>query len=139
MDAEELVAVFAQKPAMHRFPASMAKRVHDALRSDLVDDYGGDAEKLWTDVDDGRRAATRGCTRCPASARRSRRSSWRSWPSASACSPTGWEQAAGPFADPTPRSVADIDSPDSLREGPRVEEGDEGEGQDQAGLTLWSH
>ncbi len=28
--------------------------------------------------------------------------------------PTGWEAVAGPFADPTPRSVADIDSPASL-------------------------
>jgi uncharacterized HhH-GPD family protein len=28
--------------------------------------------------------------------------------------PAGWEAAAGPFADPTPRSVADIDSPDAF-------------------------
>ena len=28
--------------------------------------------------------------------------------------PEGWEAVAGPFADPTPRSVADIDSPASL-------------------------
>ena len=28
--------------------------------------------------------------------------------------PDGWEAAAGPFADPAPRSVADIDSPESL-------------------------
>jgi uncharacterized HhH-GPD family protein len=28
--------------------------------------------------------------------------------------PPGWEQAAGPFADDTPRSVADIDSPETL-------------------------
>ena len=28
--------------------------------------------------------------------------------------PDGWEEAAGPFADDTPRSVADIDSPESL-------------------------
>jgi uncharacterized HhH-GPD family protein len=28
--------------------------------------------------------------------------------------PTGWEEAAGPFADKTPRSVADINSPDAF-------------------------
>jgi hypothetical protein len=28
--------------------------------------------------------------------------------------PAGWEQAAGPFADDTPRSVADVDSPESF-------------------------
>ena len=28
--------------------------------------------------------------------------------------PKGWEEAAGPFADPEPRSVADIDGPEAL-------------------------
>jgi uncharacterized HhH-GPD family protein len=30
--------------------------------------------------------------------------------------PTGWEQAAAPFSDDTPRSVADIDSPEALEQ-----------------------
>lgn len=30
--------------------------------------------------------------------------------------PPGWEEAAGPFADPTPRSVADVDSRQSFQE-----------------------
>ena len=37
-------------------------------------------------------------------------------PSASACGPTGWEEAARPFSDDTRRSVADVDSAESLLE-----------------------
>lgn len=46
MDPEKLVEVFCEKPALHRYPASMAKRVH-AVCQYLVEHHGGDAEKLW--------------------------------------------------------------------------------------------
>src|SRR5690606_23963773 len=46
-DPEELAEAFAQTPAVHRFPASMAKRVQ-ALCAALVADYGGRAEAVWT-------------------------------------------------------------------------------------------
>jgi uncharacterized HhH-GPD family protein len=53
MDPEQLTAVFAQKPSLHRYPASMAKRVQ-ALAVDLVEHYGGDATNIWRDARDGR-------------------------------------------------------------------------------------
>ncbi len=56
-DPTVLEEAFKQKPAIHRFPGSMATRVHD-LASAIVDDYGGDAERVWseaTDADDLRR------------------------------------------------------------------------------------
>lgn len=46
-DPETFAALFAQTPAVHRFPASMAKRVQDLAR-EIVDRYGGEAAALWT-------------------------------------------------------------------------------------------
>jgi uncharacterized HhH-GPD family protein len=49
--AADLDAVFRQKPAIHRFPGSMAKRVHE-LSVEVRDRYGGDAARVWTDAAD---------------------------------------------------------------------------------------
>src|SRR5438034_10398146 len=46
MSPEDLEAVFKEKPALHRYPGSMAKRTH-ALCVQVMDEYGGDAEKIW--------------------------------------------------------------------------------------------
>ena len=46
MDPEALAAVFAQRPALHRYPGSMAKRVQELARQ-LVKDYDGRAEGVW--------------------------------------------------------------------------------------------
>lgn len=52
LDAKKLAAadlepVFREKPALHRFPGSMAKRVHE-LAVLIRDEYGGDAARVWT-------------------------------------------------------------------------------------------
>jgi uncharacterized HhH-GPD family protein len=47
----DLEAVFREKPAIHRFPGSMAKRVHD-LAVHVRDRYDGDAARVWTDAAD---------------------------------------------------------------------------------------
>ena len=47
----DLEPVFRQKPAMHRYPGSMAQRVHD-LAVHVRDEYGGDAARVWTDAAD---------------------------------------------------------------------------------------
>jgi uncharacterized HhH-GPD family protein len=49
--AADLDSVFRQKPAVHRFPGSMATRVH-ALAQHVLDVYGGDAARVWTDAAD---------------------------------------------------------------------------------------
>jgi uncharacterized HhH-GPD family protein len=43
----ELESVFRTPPAIHRFPASMARRVH-ALAVHVRDHYDGDASRIWT-------------------------------------------------------------------------------------------
>jgi uncharacterized HhH-GPD family protein len=48
----DLDAVFREKPAVHRFPGAMAARVHE-LALHIRDEYGGQAERVWTDAADG--------------------------------------------------------------------------------------
>jgi uncharacterized HhH-GPD family protein len=47
----DLESVFRQRPAVHRYPGSMAKRVHD-LAVHVRDTYDGDAARVWTDAAD---------------------------------------------------------------------------------------
>lgn len=47
LDPDALLEAFKEKPAVHRYPGSMATRVQ-ALAQTLVDDYDGVAENLWT-------------------------------------------------------------------------------------------
>ena len=47
----DLEAIFREKPAIHRFPGSMAGRVR-ALAEQIRDDYHGDAARVWTDAPD---------------------------------------------------------------------------------------
>jgi uncharacterized HhH-GPD family protein len=48
----DLEPVFAEKPAIHRFPGSMAKRVQE-LAAHVRDRYDGDAARVWSDAADG--------------------------------------------------------------------------------------
>jgi uncharacterized HhH-GPD family protein len=48
----DLEPLFREKPAIHRFPGSMAERVRD-LAATVTEEYGGDASRLWTEADDG--------------------------------------------------------------------------------------
>jgi uncharacterized HhH-GPD family protein len=51
-DPSSLEAIFREKPAIHRFPGSMAKRVQE-LAAVIDDEYEGHAERVWTDAADG--------------------------------------------------------------------------------------
>jgi uncharacterized HhH-GPD family protein len=51
MEAGRLEDVFREKPAVHRFPGTMARRVQE-LCAALVADYGGDAGRVWADAAD---------------------------------------------------------------------------------------
>jgi uncharacterized HhH-GPD family protein len=58
MDPDKLDALFRQRPALHRFPGSMAKRVQ-ALCQTIVEDYRGDAGAVWREAADGNDLAAR--------------------------------------------------------------------------------
>ena len=51
MDPAQLEAAFREKPAIHRFPGSMARRVQE-LCAVVEDEYGGHAERIWTEASD---------------------------------------------------------------------------------------
>jgi len=53
LDPERLVEVFSEKPALHRYPGSMAKRAH-ALCEYLVEHHGGRADAVWADAGSGK-------------------------------------------------------------------------------------
>src|SRR5258708_38599220 len=58
MDPEKLVKIFRERPALHRFPWSMAGRVQ-ALSKVIIDEYHGDAGAVWTEAKDGADLAAR--------------------------------------------------------------------------------
>ena len=58
IEPEKLDAVFRERPALHRFPGNMARRVQ-AMCQVLVSDYGGDAAAVWRDAKDGADLAKR--------------------------------------------------------------------------------
>jgi uncharacterized HhH-GPD family protein len=48
----DLEPLFRQKPAIHRFPGTMAERVRE-LAATVAEEYGGDASRIWTNAADG--------------------------------------------------------------------------------------
>jgi uncharacterized HhH-GPD family protein len=52
-DPGELETMFRTPPAIHRFPGSMAKRVHDLARH-VTDEYDGHADRVWTQAKDAK-------------------------------------------------------------------------------------
>jgi uncharacterized HhH-GPD family protein len=58
LDPDQLVAVFRERPALHRFPGSMAKRVQE-LCAAIESQYGGDAGRVWRDAATGQELASR--------------------------------------------------------------------------------
>jgi uncharacterized HhH-GPD family protein len=108
MDPEELVAVLCAKPAVHRYPAAMARRVH-ALCEAVVRVHGGDPEKVWKGVRTGAELFDR-IHALPGYGKEKSQIFVAILAKRFRCRPQGWEAAAGPFADEQPRSVADISS-----------------------------
>ena len=51
MDPEKLENAFRERPAIHRFPRAMARRVQE-LCAVVADEYGGQAERIWTEATD---------------------------------------------------------------------------------------
>jgi uncharacterized HhH-GPD family protein len=112
MPVDDLIAVFSAKPALHRFPGAMAKRTH-ALCTQLVEQYEGDAANVWKDAHSGAELFER-LSGLPGYGAEKAKIFLALLAKRLGVQPPGWEEAARPFSDSTPRSVADIDSPESL-------------------------
>jgi uncharacterized HhH-GPD family protein len=113
MDPAALARVFAQPPALHRFPGSMAKRVQDLCQV-VVERYGGQAERLWKEAPSGRELLRR-VRELPGFGEQKARIFVALLGKRFGVTPEGWAEAAGPFGAPGSfLSVADIDGPESL-------------------------
>lgn len=113
MDAEDFVAVCSTKPAIHRFPASMGRRIHQVC-TEVVEEYDGDAERIWSDVDSADELQRR-LRALPGYGQEKARIFIAILAKRFGIRPSGWEKVAAPFSDDEPRSVADVDSPEALQ------------------------
>jgi len=112
MDPEEFLEACSTKPAIHRFPRSMAGRIQD-LCHHIVDHHNGDPAEVWTGAADGSDLAKR-LQALPGYGAEKTKIFVAILAKRMGHRPDGWEVAAGPFADDVPRSVADIDGPQAL-------------------------
>jgi uncharacterized HhH-GPD family protein len=113
MGADAVEARFREKPALHRYPGSMGKRAH-ALAQHVVDDYGGDAARIWTTTSDAGEVYAR-LRALPGFGEDKAKIFLAVLGKRFDVAPPGWERYAAPFSDGKPRSVADVDSDTALQ------------------------
>jgi uncharacterized HhH-GPD family protein len=107
MDPDQLNAVFRERPALHRFPGSMAGRVQ-ALSKVIVEEYGGDAGSVWTAARDGDDLAAR-IKKLPGFGDMKVKILVAILAKRFGVKPEGWEKHAASW-----HTVADVDSPESM-------------------------
>ncbi|MEE1790752.1 Fe-S cluster assembly protein HesB [Streptomyces sp. BE308] len=114
-DPEAFTELFTAKPALHRYPGSMAKRVQQLCQF-LVAEYGGEASAVWTDAKTGDELLER-LNALPGFGTQKAQIFLALLGKQFGVRPTGWRAAAGPYGEAgSHRSVADITGPDSLAE-----------------------
>ncbi|WP_411276974.1 HhH-GPD-type base excision DNA repair protein [Gaiella sp.] len=109
MDPDALVEAFREKPALHRFPANMARRVQEHCAF-LVRDYGGDPAAVWKGARDGAELERR-LLELPGIGEMKARTMMGVLAKRLGVRPEGWEAFA-----PTHESLGDVDSPEALAE-----------------------
>lgn len=115
-DPEKFAALCSEKPAIHRFPGSMAKRIQ-TLAQIVVDDYDGDATALWTAGDPDGPELLRRLKGLPGFGEQKARIFLALLGKQYAVTPKGWRAAAGEFGKAgTHLSVADIADARSLEQ-----------------------
>jgi uncharacterized HhH-GPD family protein len=109
MDPDQLGAIFRERPALHRFPGSMAQRVQ-ALCSTIVKEYGGDAAAVWSNARDGDDLAIR-IKKLPGFGDMKVKILVAVLAKKFGVKPTGWEKHAATW-----HTIADVDSEESMVE-----------------------
>lgn len=105
---DKFAEIFAETPAVHRFPGSMAKRVQ-ALSQTVVDEYGGDAAALWTAGDPDGAEVLRRLKALPGFGEQKAKIFLALLGKQYGVEPQGWRKAAGDYGKPgTHMSVADV-------------------------------
>jgi uncharacterized HhH-GPD family protein len=112
-DPDALAAVFAERPALHRFPKAMAARTQDLARL-IVDRYDGDPAAIWTSAANGKDLVAR-LAELPGFGGYKAQIFAALLGKQLGIQPDGWREAAGRFGEAGSHySVADIVDEDSL-------------------------
>ena len=112
MDPDKLREVFAERPALHRFPGSMAGRTQEMTQA-LVEHYDGRAERVWETAKDGGELLAN-LKELPGFGDQKAKIFVALLAKRMGVQPRGWEEAAGFYAKHGCYSVADVDGPDTL-------------------------
>jgi len=115
-DVDSFVELCVAKPAIHRYGASMGKRLH-ALARYIVDHYDGDTAELWTyGAPDGKEVLKR-LKALPGFGDQKARIFLALLGKQLGVQPAGWREAAGAYGEEDARrSIADVVDPDTLAE-----------------------
>ncbi|MER5862024.1 HhH-GPD-type base excision DNA repair protein [Kitasatospora sp. NPDC002040] len=112
-DPEEFAALLSEKPAVHRYPGSMAKRVQQLCQF-LVAEYDGEAAAVWEGAASGGELLKR-LEALPGFGKQKSQIFLALLGKQYGVRPKGWREAAGAYGEPDCfRSVADITGPESL-------------------------
>lgn len=112
-DPDAFAELLKQKPAVHRYPGSMAKRVQ-VLCQYLVDEYGGEASAVWQGVESGAELLDR-LKALPGFGEQKAKIFLALLGKQYGVQPEGWREAAGTYGEKGSfRSAADITGPESL-------------------------
>lgn len=113
-DPDKFAALCSERPAVHRFPGSMAKRIQ-ALAQIIVDRYDGNAAGLWTAGKPDGQELLRRLKGLPGFGEQKAKIFLALLGKQYGVTPTGWREAAGDFGKAgTHLSVADIVDEQSL-------------------------
>ncbi|PWN01002.1 Fe-S cluster assembly protein HesB [Nocardioides silvaticus] len=112
-DPEEFAALCSTPPAIHRYPGSMAKRLQELARI-VVEEYDGDAARIWTGAADGKDLAKR-LKALPGFGDQKVKIFVALVAKQLAVRPDGWERVSGDYALDGYRSVADVVDAASLQ------------------------
>ena len=113
-DPEKFIALCSERPAVHRFPGSMATRLQ-TLAQTIVDDYDGNAAALWTAGEPDGAEVLRRLKALPGFGEQKAKIFLALLGKQYGVTPTGWREAAGDYGKAgTHMSVADVVDPGSL-------------------------
>ena len=112
MDPDEFLAVCTEKPAIHRFPKSMAGRIQ-GMCAVIAEKHGNKGENIWAGVTDAQVLFAR-LRELPGFGEEKAQIFVALLAKRFGVKPRGWQRAAGVFSDKEPRTVADITSPETL-------------------------
>ena len=111
-DPDELASLFTARPALHRYPGSMAGRTQELCRH-LVEHHDGRAERVWQEAETGQQLFQR-LRALPGFGEQKASIFVALLAKRLGVTPPGWEEVAGAYGEPGWFSVADVDGPEAL-------------------------